>query len=632
MTIAAVVDVAPAQAIDRALPTPGATLEPDPFLALACDYTRAQLTLIALARALAPRLQLVALTALAASAPDYVAAQAQLARLAEAISAHTRAPTSPMAARLGALAARLGLSADERVLVAALFVIDAGLVLNRHLAATPTTEHRLDAAAVTLLASRDPRAPDPQIMAALRRHAALGRSHLVVSDGPPNAAWAHRGVRLADDVVDWLATGRRPCASPALKVVPPGPRPAPLANHASPRARDAAALATSWAEASLILIEGSGAVLDEVVVDAGALAQRTLIECCVHDAPDAMVSETWAAANRLAATTDAVIVIRLDDDHTPPQGADPRAGVAASLALIVGELAPHAPLVLVARDLPAWLTARPHHRFAPSQQTPQFYGLATQVHHAPTWQTAVYDDETRLLLQDIIDACRFRDRLLEGWGFAAKLPYGAAVSALLAGPPGTGKTMSAALIAHELGRPLFRVDLARVISKYIGETEKQLARLFDAAEASGAILLFDEADALFAKRTDVKSSNDRNANLEVNFLLQRLETFGGVVLLTTNHEHLIDAAFKRRLRYRVALPAPDLCERALLWERLMPTQAPRAPDVDLPGLAARFPLTGGHMLNALVRAASRALAAGTAITQTHLVESCHLEQAASGRV
>ncbi|MBK9070105.1 MAG: ATP-binding protein [Myxococcales bacterium] len=603
----------------------------DPFLALACDYTRAQLALIARARGLAPALQHCALSELAASSADYLAAQAQLAQLAEIITVQSRQPTSPLARRLGELATRLALTAHERVLVAAMFSVDAGLVLNRHLAATPVADGRLDAAAVALLASRDPRSPDPHMMASLRSHAALGRSHVVVCDGPQATSWSHRCLRLADDIVDWLSTGRVPRAGLGLKITPPLPRPtAPPADGLSP-ARDAAALAATWQPGKLVVVDDCGDAFTDVLLHAAARCQRTIIECCVHVATDVLLGEMWAAANRLAATTDAVLVVRLDDDHAA-HDASLHPGSAASLAPLLADLAPHAPIVLATRNLPTWLAGLPHERCDLSQSAPRFCGLATQVHHAPSWQSAVYDDDSRQLLQDIIDACRFRGELLKGWGFAVKLPYGGAVTALLAGPPGTGKTMSAALIAHELGRPLFRVDLARVVSKYIGETEKQLARLFDEAEASGAILLFDEADALFAKRTDVKSSNDRHANLEVNFLLQRLETFGGVVLLTTNHEHLIDAAFKRRLRYRVALPAPDLRERTLLWERLMPAEAPLASDVDLPGLAARFPLTGGHMLNALVRAASRALAAGSAITQAQLIESCHLEQAASGRV
>jgi SpoVK/Ycf46/Vps4 family AAA+-type ATPase len=193
--------------------------------------------------------------------------------------------------------------------------------------------------------------------------------------------------------------------------------------------------------------------------------------------------------------------------------------------------------------------------------------------------------------------------VMDQWGFGRKVAYGRAVSSLFSGPPGTGKTMVATLIAKELGLELFRVDLSRVVSKWVGETEKNLGRAFDEAANSQAVLLFDEADALFAKRTEVKSSNDRYANLEVNYLLQRLESFDGIVILTTNHGTSVDDAFKRRLRFRIEFPTPDDAERELLWRAMLPAGAPIADDVDFRVLARKYAMAGGYIKNAVVRAA-----------------------------
>jgi SpoVK/Ycf46/Vps4 family AAA+-type ATPase len=177
------------------------------------------------------------------------------------------------------------------------------------------------------------------------------------------------------------------------------------------------------------------------------------------------------------------------------------------------------------------------------------------------------------------------------------------------------------------------VDLSRVVSKWVGETEKNLGRAFDEAKHSQAVLLFDEADALFAKRTDVKSSNDRYANLEVNYLLQRLEAFEGVVLLTTNNQTSIDDAFRRRLRFRIEFPAPDARERELLWQAMLPPEVPVAHDIDFADLAQRYEMTGGFIKNAVVRAAY--LAAGehaAGITQALILRAAQLEWEAMGHL
>src|SRR5262249_49387452 len=202
------------------------------------------------------------------------------------------------------------------------------------------------------------------------------------------------------------------------------------------------------------------------------------------------------------------------------------------------------------------------------------------------------------------------EQVYDKWGFAAKHGVAQGISALFSGPPGTGKTMCAGVIARELDMELFRVDLSRVVSKWIGETEKNLSRVFDEAERSHAVLLFDEADSLFAKRTEVKSSVDRYANLEVNFLLQRMESFGGITLLTTNFEDTIDSAFKRRLTFRIRFEKPDADARAALWEKMFPPTAALAPDVNWAQLGKKFEVSGGNIRTAAIAAASPATAEG----------------------
>ena len=205
---------------------------------------------------------------------------------------------------------------------------------------------------------------------------------------------------------------------------------------------------------------------------------------------------------------------------------------------------------------------------------------------------------------------------------------------LVVAATGTGKTLVASAIANELGMDLYRVDLSRIMSKWIGETEQNLAKLFDAAEDGHAIILFDEADSLFAKRTEVRSSNDRYANLEVNYLLQRMESYDGVTLLATNLEQGIDEAFKRRVRFTIAFDIPEPPVRASLWRSMFPPEAPLAADVDWQRLAEKFEMAGGYIKKAAIRAAARALARGSdaTITAADLELAALLEYREMGRV
>ncbi len=209
------------------------------------------------------------------------------------------------------------------------------------------------------------------------------------------------------------------------------------------------------------------------------------------------------------------------------------------------------------------------------------------------------------------------------------------VSALFSGPPGTGKTMIAGILGNLLGVDVFRIDLSRIVSKWIGETEKNLSRLFDEAARTRAVLVFDEADSLFAKRTEVKSSNDRHANQEINHLLQRMESFEGVIILTTNMEKSIDEAFVRRLTFKIRFPAPEQEEREELWRRMLPPEMAFAADVDLPDVARRFSVTGGFIRNAVIRASLIALhdGAGRPVLQrAHLVQAVQEELEEAGRL
>jgi hypothetical protein len=256
---------------------------------------------------------------------------------------------------------------------------------------------------------------------------------------------------------------------------------------------------------------------------------------------------------------------------------------------------------------------------------------AKRVEVTQTWDDLVLADDQREAVQYLVARIRQRRTVYEQWGFAAKVGKGLGTSALFSGPPGTGKTMVAALVAKELGLELYQVDMAKVVSKFIGETERNLAALFDAAEAGHAVLLFDEADSLFGKRTEVKSSNDRYANLETNYLLQRLESFTGICLLTSNHEANIDPAFQRRLSLHVRFELPEADERAALWRAMLPAAAPVQPGTDFERLARSFVMSGGYIRNAALRAAFLAAEEVSAITGAHLERAARLEMEAMGR-
>jgi len=246
------------------------------------------------------------------------------------------------------------------------------------------------------------------------------------------------------------------------------------------------------------------------------------------------------------------------------------------------------------------------------------------------WDELVLPARQLEQLRALAAAVRHRTTVLDAWGFGARSDRGRGTTALFAGDSGTGKTFAAEVIAHDLDLDLVHVDLSQVVDKYLGETEKRLARLFDAAEDGGMVLLFDEADALFGRRSEVKDSHDRYANVEVGYLLQRLEAFGGLAVLTTNARSALDPAFTRRLAVVVDFPYPDRAARERMWEQSLPAALPRA-DVSTAALAAAD-LSGGAIAAAALQAAYLAAGDGGALTGSHLDRAVRWELAKTGRV
>jgi SpoVK/Ycf46/Vps4 family AAA+-type ATPase len=249
--------------------------------------------------------------------------------------------------------------------------------------------------------------------------------------------------------------------------------------------------------------------------------------------------------------------------------------------------------------------------------------LAARVENIAAWDELVLPEAQTQMLKQIAMHARHASRVNGEWGFAQRYGRGLGLSALFTGPSGTGKTMAAGVLARELDRDLYQIDLATVVSKYIGETEKHLRRIFDAAERSGAILLFDEADALFGKRSQVRDSHDRYANLEISYLLQRMESYRGIAILTTNMQNALDPAFQRRLRFVVQFPFPDSPSRERIWRKVFPAGAPLA-QLAFERLA-QLNVTGGSIRNIALLAAFLAADSGAAIGMRHILDAARTE-------
>jgi hypothetical protein len=258
--------------------------------------------------------------------------------------------------------------------------------------------------------------------------------------------------------------------------------------------------------------------------------------------------------------------------------------------------------------------------------------LAHQVASRYQWADLVLPPDQLAILKEVVTMVRARPKVLEEWGVGKKLASSTAVTVLFAGEPGTGKTMAAGVIASELGLELYKIDLSSLVSKYIGETEKNLEVLFKEAEQSNAILFFDEADAVFGKRSGIRDAHDRYANIGVSYLLQRMEAYDGVTILATNLRANLDEAFTRRLQFVVDFPFPDEAARLRIWETLFPPEIPRADDVDLAFLAQRFKLAGGSIRNIIVNAAFKAAEEGDQLAMEHLLHAARRELQKMGRL
>ncbi len=284
------------------------------------------------------------------------------------------------------------------------------------------------------------------------------------------------------------------------------------------------------------------------------------------------------------------------------------------------------------RSSESTITAEDLFAAARARTVGQLNGLARRIEVRHTWADLVLPDDQLAQLHELCDQMNYRSRVLDEWGFERKLSLGKGLNALFAGPSGTGKTMAAEVIAGELGLDLFKIDLSTVVSKYVGETEKNLERIFNAAQNSNAILFFDEADALFGKRSEVHDAHDRYANVEISYLLQKMEEYDGLVILTTNLSKNIDEAFVRRMHWIVEFPYPEKEARRRVWQIAFPAQAPLASDVDFALLADRYRLTGGNIRNVALTAAFLAARDGGIIGMQHLLWAIRREFQKMGRL
>jgi hypothetical protein len=367
----------------------------------------------------------------------------------------------------------------------------------------------------------------------------------------------------------------------------------------------------------------------------------------------AMEREQAAAADAFVATVAVPLVVAGDDPRrtgeprgqrvtVPPLSADEQFAVWRDAFADVPELAddqlrglvaqfqlpPHtvrAVAAAVRRDLPeaqapaaevAWRASLSEARMGLDE-------LGRRIEPGAGWFDLVLPDRQLVILREVIAHVRRRATVYQEWGFAQTLRRGLGVTALFAGGSGTGKTLAAEVVAGELGLDLFVIDLSQVVSKYIGETEKNLRAVFDAAEHGGALLLFDEADALFGKRSEVKDSHDRYANLEVSYLLMRMEAYRGLAVLTTNMKQALDPAFMRRIRFVVDFPFPGEQERAEIWRRVLPEQAPTK-GLD-PQLLAQLTVAGGSIRNIALSGAFLAAEEGDKLQMRHLLAAARTE-------
>ena len=292
-----------------------------------------------------------------------------------------------------------------------------------------------------------------------------------------------------------------------------------------------------------------------------------------------------------------------------------------------------------ARNLARWrdpengiVTMTDLHSACRLQSNRKLVTLAQKITPHYKWDDIVLPSDRLEQLKEICNYVKYRSLVYDEWGFDSKLSMGKGLNALFAGPSGTGKTMAAEIMAGELGLDLYKIDLSSVVSKYIGETEKNLARIFAEAETSNSILFFDEADALFGRRSEVRDSHDRYANIEISYLLQKMEEYVGVVILATNFRRNMDDAFVRRMHFTIEFSFPNENDRRRIWERIWPDDMPRSPELDLNFMADRFEVAGGSIRNIALAAAFLAADDGRVVNISHLIRATQREYQKMGKV
>ncbi len=278
------------------------------------------------------------------------------------------------------------------------------------------------------------------------------------------------------------------------------------------------------------------------------------------------------------------------------------------------------------------LSAKDLSSAAYTQITSELSDKATLIKKKHTWNELVLPEAQKKALERACNQVKYKHIVYDEWGLKNTILYGTGLSMLFTGPPGTGKTMAAQVIASELHLEIYRVDLSRVVSKYIGETEKNLAEIFDSANKSNVILLFDETDALFGKRTEVKDSHDKHANLETAYLLQKMEEYNGITIMTTNLLGNLDQAFFRRISYVVHFPLPDEKSRKIIWQKIFPKNAPLSKDVDFDFLAKKFEISGGNIKNVVITSTFMAASESKKIEMKHIVKALEYEMKKQGKM
>jgi AAA+ superfamily predicted ATPase len=292
-----------------------------------------------------------------------------------------------------------------------------------------------------------------------------------------------------------------------------------------------------------------------------------------------------------------------------------------------------------ARNLARWrdpanrkITMRDLYSACRLQSNRKLTTLAQKIKPHYHWDDIVLPNDRLQQLNEVCNYVKHRTRVYNDWGFNRKLSLGKGVNALFAGPSGTGKTMAADIIAGKLELDLYKIDLSTVVSKYIGETEKNLARIFDEAETSNAILFFDEADALFGKRSEIRDAHDRYANIEISYLLQKMEEYEGVVILATNFRKNMDDAFIRRMHFTVEFPFPSEQHRLRIWQKIWPDETPRSPELDLSFMARNFDIAGGNIRNVALAASFLAADDGQLVTMGHIIHATRREYQKMGKM